>query len=283
MSWRSFLLGLVVTAGTATSAQADNTTPQWMLGVSGGTIKRDDDDVRPYGAVALTRRLGHSYVRASLTRFGSAVRQVDVTLPSTYTIGFLAAGTTFGHWFIDGYGAIGTQHYRPIKTAIGDRAISGSRNSGVLGAGGDGGYVFWLGRTWSLTPSASVQYVRSKALREQIGPTGPSEYETRETGATFGGTVRADHFFSADRTSSIGVHLTRLQTTNASAALSSGTRGALYPGSQSGRGGDGWFEIGGNATLKVRRNLYLDAAVSRTTGAEAGDLTTTLLGARLLF
>lgn len=281
---RRFLLFSVVTAASlAAPAFAEDNVPQWMLGVTGGTIRREGDATRAYGSVALTRRLERSYVRASVTRFGSTVRQVDVTLPSTYTIGFLSAGTTFGHWFVDGYGAIGTQRYRPINTAIGARSITGSRNSGVLGAGGDGGYVFWLGRAWSLSPSASVQYIRSKALREQIGPAGPSEYETRETGVTFGGTVRLDHFFGADRTNSAGVHLTRLQTTNASAALSSGTRGALFPGSQSGRGGDGWSEIGGNAAVEVRRNLYLDLTVSRTWGAEAGDLTTTGLGARLLF
>lgn len=284
MSWRHLsVLSAVAIAIVAPAHAEDNPPPQWMLGVTGGTVRRDGDATRPYGSIALTRRLKRSYVRASVTRFGAAVRQVDVTLPSTYTIGFLSAGTTFGHWFVDGYGSLGTQHYRPIKTAIGTREITGSRESGVQGAGGDAGYVIWLEPTWSLTPSISVQYIRSKALREQIGPTGPSEFETRETGATFGGTVRIDYFFGADRTSSGGLHLTRLQTTNASAALASGTRGALFPGMQSGRRADGWTELGGNATAKVRRNLYLDLSLSRTWGAEAGDLTTTALGARLLF
>lgn len=279
---RAFAAAACAIALGAAPALADAPAPAWMIGASGGSSAREGDATRGYGSLALTRKLGTGYVRASVTRFGSAVVQVDVRLPSTYTIGFVSAGRTFGWWFVDGYGALGVQHYRPVVTDLGPRAVRGDTASAVWGAGADGGYVYWLDSRWALTPSASIQFIRSRALRERIGPAGPGEFETRETGATFGATLRLDRFFGHDRADSAGMRLTRYATDNASAALVSGTRGAA-PGTQGASRSDGWTEAGANLTLRLRADLYLDGAMTRTFGAEAGDVTTTALGARLLF
>jgi hypothetical protein len=153
----------------------------------------------------------------------------------------------------------------------------------VVGAGGDAGYARRLGRDWSLTPSASVQWIRSEAARGAIGPFGPEEYRTRETGVTVGATVRLDRWLGRDRTSGVGLHATRYATTNVSAALVSGTRGAALPAAPDARRSDGWTELGGNATARLSPTLYADVGLSRTVGAAFGDVTLTSVGLRVLF
>ncbi|MCY1647464.1 autotransporter outer membrane beta-barrel domain-containing protein [Caulobacter sp. SL161] len=273
-------LTLALLATQATAAEAE---PRWMVTTTGGAFARDNDQAHSFGSLAVTRKIGRGYVSASVTRFGSAVRQVDVTLPSTYTIGFLSAGAVHGAWFYDGYVSLGRQHYKSVVTDLGERDVAGFSHSPVYGAGGDLGAVRWIGRSWSVTPSASLQWIKSRALRGQIGPRGGSEFETRETGVTLGAGLRVDKFFGASHGDSVSLRLTRFQTTNASAALSSGMRGAFNPSAQSGRTSDAWAEVGASATWRVDHRLYLDVGAVRTLGALGGDMTTGSAGARLLF
>lgn len=265
----------------AAPALAQEQPPVWMLTASGGTISRDGDGTHADGTVAVTRKLGRGYVRASVVRFGASTTQGGDELPSTYTIGFLSGGAVFGRWFADGYIAGGVQHYGDLRTPFGRRPVSGAQSSGVLAGGVDGGYVVWLGRTWSLTPSASVQYVRSRALREQFGPDGPSEYETRETGTTVGATLRLDRWLGANRQHDLGLHVSALDASNASAALVSQSGASSL--TTDARAGDRWIEAGANGSLLVSRRLYLDVAAARTVGVRSGDVTTTSLGVRFLF
>lgn len=255
----------------------------WMMSVTGGAMSQDSDEARSYGSIAVTRKLERAYVSASVTTFDSAVRQVDVTLPSTYTIGFLSAGATRGAWFYDGYVSLGRQRYKSLISDLGTRAIEGATHSPVYGAGADMGYVKWIGSTWSLTPYASLQWVKSRALRAQVTSDGASEYEVRERGATLGAGMRIDRFFGPSRGHDISLRLTRFETSNASAALSSGVRGAIDPASKSGKRADGWIELGGSVTWRVNRRVHLDFGGTRTVGALAGDMTTGSAGARLLF
>lgn len=274
---------LLLMAGLATRASANENDPRWMITVTGGGLARDGDQTHDYGSVALTRKLGRGYLSASLTRFDSAVRQVDVTLPSAYAIGFLSAGATRGPWFYDGYVSLGRQRYKPIITDLGERALTGSSHSPVYGAGVDLGYVKWAGPTLSVTPYASWQWIASRALREQVTAQGASEYETKERGSTLGVGVRIDRFFGPSRGHAVSLRVTRFETSNMSAALSSGVRGAIDPASQSGKRADGWTELGGAVTWRLNRRLYLDLGATRTAGALAGDMTTGSAGARVLF
>jgi hypothetical protein len=257
--------------------------PRWMLTANGGSLSQDGDATQAYGGVALTRRLGTAaYVRASVTRFGSAVRQFGTVLPSTYTLGFLSAGTTFGRWFVDGYGALGRQDHRHAEASPDARPMAVPGSSAVLGTGGDVGWLRRFDRNWSLAPSASVQFFRFRTLHG-APPDAPGPFETRDTGTTFGGMLRLDRWLGPDRTSDIGLHVARFQATNASAALVSGARGGRLPDDGTSRGSEGWTEVGGNATAKLTPRLYLDGAASRTVGAASGDVTATSLGFRYLF
>lgn len=227
--------------------------------------------------------MSERYLSASLTRFDSAVRQVDVTLPSAYAIGFLSAGTTRGPWFYDGYVSLGRQRYKSVITDLGERALTGSSHSPVHGVGADLGYVKWANPTLSVTPYASWQWIRSRALREQVTAQGPSEYETTERGSTLGGGVRIDKFFGPSRGHVASLRITRFETSNVSAALSSGVRGAIDPASRSGKRADGWTELAGSVAWRLSRRVYLDLGATRTAGALAGDMTTGSVGARILF
>ncbi len=278
-----FLFALVMGAAHSAAAVAAEAPLVWMLTGAGGALKRDSDRTHTYEAVALTRKLGSAYISASITHFGADVRQIDVTLTSSYTIGYVAGGATFGPWFVDGYASLGDQHYGQIIAGAGKRDVNGPTHSGVRGVGGDVGYIKWFRDTWSVAPSASLQWIDSRALRGQVSSAGPSEYETRETGATFGAGARIDHVFGAERGNSIGFRYTHYVSTNASAALSSAARSALDPARQSGHRADGWEDLGGYTTLRLTRRVYLDLSVSRTLGALAGDMTTTALGGRVLF
>lgn len=282
MSARLIFLAIATCAGPAL---AEDQPRNWMLTASGGVMARDDDSLHGVGSVAISRRLGKGYIRATVTRFDYSIRQVDVRLPSTYTLGYISAGTTFGHWFVDGYSMAGSQHYEGVVGDLGKRSISGSTHSGVYGAGADFGYVKWLGKTWSLTPSLALNFVYSRALREQIGPMGPSEFETTEEGVTGSASLRLDHRFGHAGRHDVDLYVARYQTSNQSAALTSGTRGALFPDQQSGKCGDGWTEIGGGVSLLVGKSnrLYLDVAALRTIGAQSGDVTTATSGFRFLF
>ncbi len=254
-----------------------------MLSVTGGVTARAGDEARGFGSAGVTRKLGKAYVRASLTRFSAAVRQGDVVLPSTYTLGAISAGVTVGHWFGDAYGTLGTQHYDDIHSDLGRRPVQGSNHSGVIGTGIDGGYVAWLDPSWSLTPSVSLQYIRSRALGQQFGPMGPTEYQTTEAGLTGAATLRLDHWFGRDRRHDVSIHFSRFATSNQSAALGSGSRGELDITQQGARERDGWTEAGANATFCISSRLYLDTAASRTIGARSGDVSVASTGLRLLF
>jgi hypothetical protein len=279
--FRTILFFLI--AGLATRASAAENDPRWMITVTGGGMSRDADRIYEYGSLAATRKLGRSYLSASVTSFESAVRQVDVTLPSSYTIGFLSAGTARGSWFYDGYVALGRQHYKPVITDLGRRALKGSSHGPVHGAGVDLGYVKWVSPMVSVTPYASLQWIGSRALREQVTAQGASEYDTKERGSTLGVGLRVDRFFGPSRGHDISLRLTRFETNNVSAALSSGLHGAIDPASRSGRLADGWTELGGSVTWRVQRRVYLDFGATRTVGSLAGDMTTGSAGARLLF
>lgn len=277
------LVIILLITGLATRAVASESDPRWMVAVTGGGMSRDADQTYGYGSLAVTRKLGRGYLSAGLTSFESAVRQVDVTLPSAYTLGFLSGGVARGPWFYDGYVSVGRQHYKPVITDLGARALKGSSHSPVYGAGVNLGYVKWMGPAVSVTPYASLQWIGSRALREQVTAQGASEYETKERGSTLGAGLRIDRFFGPSRGHNVNLRITRFETSNMSAALSSGLRGAVDPASHSGKRADGWTEMGGAVTWRLNRRVYLDLGATRTAGALAGDLTTGSMGARLLF
>ena len=254
-----------------------------MLSATGGAMSRENDETRNYGSLAVTRKIGRGYVSASVTTFDSAVRQVDVTLPSSYTIGFLSAGATRGAWFYDGYVSWGRQHYKSLISDLGTRPIEGFDHSPVYGVGANVGYVKWMDPNWSLTPYASLQWIKSRALREQITAQGPREYETQEKGSTLGAGVRIDRFFGAARGHSASLRVTRFETSNASAALSSGVRGSADTVSNGGKQADGWTELGGSVAWRLTPRVYLDLGATKTSGALAGDMKTGSVGARVLF
>lgn len=279
------LLGCLLAAPAAAgqTATSEDKLPSWMIGVSGGTISRDGDDTHADGTVSLTRRLGKDYVRLSAVRFGAAVDEGAAVQHSTYTIGFLSGGTVLGHWFVDGYAAAGIQHYGSLANPLGTQAITGSQSSGVYAGGIDGGYVKWLGSAWSLTPSLSAQYVRSQAIQYQPTPAGPQIGRINEDGITGGATLRLDRWLGADRQHDIGIYVSGLDSSNASAPLISGARGDQSPTMPGLRSSDAWLEAGANASVRLSKRLYLDVAGARTVGLKSGDVTTSSVGARIVF
>lgn len=277
MMRRLFLALALPAAGGAADAADPQPAPKWQAGLSGGMFDREGDAAHPFGSLFVSRRLGRGYVRATLTGFESAVAQVDVVLPSTYALATLSGGATFGRWFVDGYATAGRQHYRATRTPLGRRAVTAFGDSNVWGVGGDVGRLFYLGSHWALTPSVAINYIHSRALREQPGFAGPQQFETVEQGTTGSAALRLDRFFGADRQHDVGLTLLRVATSNQAAALGSGTRG------QSARSRDGWSEAELSAAWALSRSLRLDMAVRQSLGTSSGDTTTASAGLRVFF
>lgn len=265
------------TAQAATDEKAP--AVKWMLGASGGLMVRSADDTQPFVAAGISRKIGRGYVRLSGTTYRSTFRQVDAVLPSRFAIGSVSAGGTFGLWFVDGYASYGRQTYDGVKTPLGIRERQVGSGSPVMGAGVSGGRFISLGHRWWLTATGGLQVSQNRALRQRLDTGRPVDYETREHAVTGSGTLRLDRYFGKSSQHIAGLSISRVQTSNGAVSISGRPGAATTPVSVP----DGWAVIGASASFRMTPHLWLDSGVTRTIGAQAGNITVPVLGLRFGF
>lgn len=267
-----------VPAPTPTPATVP-TAPTWIATLSSGVLDHDGDAARPFAVAGVSRKLGRYYVRVAATGFRSVVRQFDAALPSSFALGSIGAGATFGRWFVDASASAGRQFYGGIEMGGGTRSNQAGSGSGVYAAALDAGRFVALARRLYVTPSLAVQYAADRAPRIGFGPDGPIDYDTAEHAWTGSATVRLDRFFGGRDQHVAGVSISRVQTTDGAAALAASPGGGPVAAGQSGLR-DGWFVAGASASFRLSPRLWLDAAGTRTTGARSGDYAVLSLGVR---
>lgn len=264
------------------SPAAEATSPddlKWIASTSAGALILSGSDTEPFVAAGVSRKLGRGYVRVSAITYRSAFTPMPTVMPSRFTIGSISGGGTFGMWFVDGYASYGRQTYGHIRTPLGTRASEVGSGSPVMGAGLSGGRFIALGNRWWLTASLGVQVSQNRALRQRFVPFRLVDYETRERAITGTGTLRVDRYFGRESQHIAGFSISRVQTSNGTVSIagqpSAPTAAYSVP--------DGWTVAGASASFRLTPRLWLDAGVTRTIGAQSGNVTVPIIGLRVGF
>ncbi len=278
-------------ANSGTSAQSTAAAAprplSWSLGVSGGLSVRDDGPDGSWQSLALSRRIGRGYVRASAMRYHGTLVQSDTALPSDYYIGTLAAGGNFDNWVADGWISLGVQDYGRISTSEGSRESTGAHSSTYYAIGGDFGRVFVLSPTWYVTPTLAGSYAYGKLLRVAPTDTDFTDLETEEP--TFSGSLnlRLDHAFGPGKVNYAGLIASRHVSSNGLSEVLLGSLdssdGTTPTSLESRHLSDGWFELGATSSLQLNPCLHLDVYATRTLGVAAGNITSGGLSLRQAF
>ncbi|MBT0668391.1 autotransporter domain-containing protein [Novosphingobium profundi] len=281
---------LATTADTAapddTNADAGASTkvPLWSLAVSGGVSTRDDGPDGTWQSLALSRRIGRGYVRASAMRYNGTLIQANTALPSNYYIATISAGGNFDNWVTDGWVSYGRQDYGRITTESGSRESTGSTSSPYFAIGGDFGRVVPLASDWYLTPTVATSYAHGKLLRTAPQDSGLTDLETSEPTVTASATIRLDHAFGASNNHYVGLLASRHWSSNGLSQVRVDELDGDTPVSlRSVHRPDGWFEMGATGSMEVLPRLNLDLYATRSFGVVAGDTTAGGLSLRVAF
>lgn len=293
-------------AQTGDQPEASEPAPdQWMATVSGGVTRPDGRSAAPFGQLGLTRRVGPGYVRLAATGYRSPQTDLSPASPTTYMIGNLAAGGTFGGWIVELQGSLGRQSYDRI-TAGSSRGTTttASHATTLFGFGGTIGRSLALDPRWTLTPSLGAGFVQSRLAFEGQSLNGG--------GRNAGGTVavpawsgslhlRLDRKIAGPFERTVGAFVSGRWTSNAGASLQpwgmgGGPGGSMGPGGVVGAVGfaqgttvsantvaDTWVEAGLAANLGLSRHLWLDAFATRSFAQVSGETTSVGLGLRRTF
>lgn len=260
--------------------------PLWSLTASGGVSSRDDGPDGSWQALALSRRIGRGYVRASAMRYNGTLIQANTALPSDYYIGTLAAGGNIDNWVADAWASYGRQVYGRITTETGSRESTGARSSAYYAVGADFGRIFTLSPSWYVTPTVAASYAHGKLLRAAPEITGFTDLETNEPTLSASATVRVDHAFGKADNHYIGLLASRHVSSNGLSQVvlgeldtSDGTPLSL----DSIHHADGWFEAGATGSMQITRSLNLDLYATRSFGVAAGNMTSAGLSLRKAF
>lgn len=266
----------------ADTAQPAAASPQWLAEMSGGYASRDSGPSGAFAVAALNRRLGRMYVRGAITGYRSIVEQNDTALPSTYVVGSLGTGGNFNNWVFDAWGAWGWQHYGEVQTAFGPRPSTAHDGSPYLSLGFDAGRIVTLGKGLYLTPTLGATYAHNRLLRPSPDARRWPDFESDEKTWTGTAALRLDQTFGRDHQHFIGLAASWHITNNGLSVLvppmdsPTGDFATLHRA-------DGWGEIGANAGVLLSPRLRLEASVSRSVQALAGNSVTGSGGIRFAF
>jgi len=292
------LLALVAAPAMAQSTtQAENDTtrveipampksadpsPQWMAEISSGYATRDNGPSGAFAVAALNRRLGRYYARAAITGYRSIIEQSDTALPATYVVGSLGAGGNVNNWVFDLWGAWGWQHYGDIQTATGPRTSTSQSGSPYLSLGFDAGRIITLSKGLYITPTLGATYAHNRLLRPSPLVERWPDYESDEKTWTGTAATRLDKTFGRERQHYLGLTASWHITNNGLSILVPPMISPTNEFSTLHRA-DGWGEIGVNTGLRLSPRLRLEANVSRSVAALAGNSTTASGGLRIAF
>ena len=140
----------------------------WVASATGGVVDRDTTSSSPYGALAITRYKGPTYLRASYTLFGGTLQQADAAIPSTYHIGSIGAGGNWHGWVADAYVSYGRQVYGAIQAQGIARQSGVASGADYIAAGLRLGRVFQPWARWYITPTIAGQYVYTRSLHQRF-------------------------------------------------------------------------------------------------------------------
>ena len=257
-------------------------SPAWLAEISSGYAKRDSGPSGAFAIGALNRRLGRFYARAAVTGYRSIVEQADTALPSTYVVGSLGGGGNINNWVFDAWGAWGWQDYGAIQTATGKRSSTASDGSPYLSLGFDAGRILTLSKSLYLTPTMGVTYAHNRLLRPSPNVAHWPDFESDEKTWTGTAAFRLDKSFGAERQHYVGLAASWHITNNGLSVLVPPFLSASGEFATEHRA-DGWGEIGANAGLRLTPRLRLEASVSRSVQALAGNSITASGGLRFGF
>lgn len=257
-------------------------SPPWLAEVSSGYARRDSGPSGAFAIAALNRRLGHMYARAAITGYRSIIEQSDTALPSTYVVGSLGTGGNFNNWVFDLWGAWGWQNYGDIQTLFGERTSTARHGSPYASLGFDAGRIIAVTRGLYLTPTIGVTYAHNRLLRPSPNADRWPDFESDEKTWTGTAAARLDKTFGSQQQHYIGLAASWHITNNGLSVLVPPMASPTGDFSTLHRP-DGWGEIGANAGLRLTSGLRLEASVSRSVQALAGNSLTVSGGLRVAF
>lgn len=256
----------------------------WVASATGGVVDRDTTSSSPYGALAITRYKGPTYLRAAYTLFGGTLQQADAAIPSTYHIGSIGAGGNWHGWVADAYVSYGRQVYGAIQAQGIARQSGVASGADYVAAGLRLGRVFQPWARWYITPTIAGQYVYTRSLHQRFdfSTLSWSDFELRERALTGIASVRVDRALGRRGQHYLGLSYSHYVTDNGM------TTWQLAPppdtsGPQPLRTPDGFDEVALAGMWQIRPRLWLDTQVARTAGAVAGNSTTASVGLRVRF
>lgn len=276
------VFAIMFAASTPALAQDAEEPAPWSLSASGGLLMSGDDGA-PFGTVALSRDFGASFVRVSGSVFDSAADGRTGTLPSTFYLGTLTAGTSIGALSLDMRGSIGTRRFSALTVARPGATIEVDRTSGVYALGGNATYDIAIGKGWFVSPALTVDYSSTRTVGEVVVGERSRITESEQDGvsASLGGAVQ--RVYGPASRNSFGVTADYVVTSNNAASVTTlGSTAAPRPVEGEGVS-DAWAELGVTASFALTPRLSLDLAGVHSFGARAGDAGAVSTGLRLRF
>lgn len=261
----------------------------WSLSVSGGTTTLENRGDQPFASVGLTRTFGDSYVRLSAAHIATRDGQGLIgAVPATTDQVSLGGGTSFGALSLDATLSIGRRKFgaETFQRRNG-QAIAIASNGKTAGVGFSLTYDLAIGKSWFVSPFASVDYSRVDIARAVNIPTlGLVSRKEKEEGVTGTFGASAQFMFGSGKAHAIGPYAAIATSSNTTAygRATSPVAAARLTGARDVPGAkDSWFEYGATASFRLAKPLRLDLSFVRTAGFLGSESSSGSVGLRVAF